>query len=135
MRRRGPDVGAAVRAATGGGAHVSVEALGLTATFENSLRGLRKLGRHVQIGMPLGPHATPPLPLLELVYARQISLIGTRGIGAARFSALFDMVAAGRLDPGALVTARIALGEAGTALRAMDSFEGSGVTVIDRLTA
>ena len=130
-----PDVGEAVREVTDGGAHVSVEALGLTETFGNSLRGLRKLGRHVQIGMPVGAHAMPSLPLLELVYARQISLVGSRGIGAARFSALFDMVVAGRLDPGALVTARIPLSGAGESLRAMDEFRGHGVTVIDRMDA
>ena len=130
--RRG-EVGEAVREITGGGAHVSVEALGMTATFENSLRGLRPMGRHVQVGMPVGAHAAPPLPLLELVYARQISLLGTRGISADRFAALFDMIAAGRLDPGGLVTHTIPLSEAGAALRAMDSFQGCGVTVIDRL--
>lgn len=129
----GGNVGDAVREITGGGAHVSVEALGLTATFANSLAGLRKLGRHVQIGMPVGANASPPLPLLDLVYARQLSLLGTRGIGPARFAALFEMIAAGRLDPGRLVTKTIALSEADTALREMDCFHGSGVTVIDRM--
>ena len=47
------DVGEAVREITKGGAHVSMEALGITATFENSLKSLRKLGRHVQVGMPV----------------------------------------------------------------------------------
>lgn len=129
------DVGAAVRDATGGGAHVSVEALGLSVTFENSLRGLRPMGRHVQIGMPLGPHATPALPLLDLVYARQLTLLGTRGIGAARFAALFEMIGAGRMDPSRLVTGRIPLSGAEAALRAMDGFAGAGVTVIDRFDA
>lgn len=127
------NVGEAVREATGGGAHVSLDALGMTATFENSLRSLRKLGRHVQIGMPVGTHATPPLPLLELVYARQLTLHGTRGIAPNRFSALFEMVEAGHFNPAALVTRTIALSEAGAALRAMDRFLNHGVCVIDRL--
>jgi alcohol dehydrogenase len=126
------DVGEAVRAATDGGAHVSLDALGITETFQNSLRGLRKLGRHVQIGMPLGRHANPPVPLLELVYSRQISIMGTRGIAASRFPALFAMIAAGRIDPGRLVTHRIALAEAGAALAAMNGYTGTGITVIDR---
>lgn len=127
------EVGERVREITGGGAHVSLEALGITATFENSLRSLRKMGRHVQIGMPVGAHATPPLPLLDLVYARQLTLHGTRGLGANRFSALFEMVAAGRIDPARLVTKTIPLSGAGAALRAMDRFQGHGVCVIDRL--
>jgi len=130
---RAGDVGEAVREITGGGAHVSVEALGHTATFAASLEGLRKMGRHVQVGMPTGAHATPPLPLLDLVYARQLTLHGTRGIGAPRFAALFGMIAAGRLDPARLVTATVPLSGAAGALRAMDRFQGYGVTVIDRL--
>lgn len=129
----GADVGGAVRDITGGGAHVSIEALGMTPTFENSLRGLRKMGRHVQIGMPVGAHASPSLPLLDLVYARQLTLHGTRGIGANRFSALFDMIAAGRIDPGKLVTGTIPLSGAADALRDMDRFQSAGVKVINKL--
>ena len=126
------DVGEAVRDLTGGGAHVSIDALGVTATFHNSLRGLRKLGRHVQIGMPLGRHAEPSLPLLELVYSRQISIMGTRGIAASRFPALMEMIASGRLSPSRLVTKTIPLAEAGAALADMDHYAGTGITVIDR---
>jgi alcohol dehydrogenase len=126
------DVGAAVREATNGGAHVSLDALGITATFHNSIRGLRKLGRHVQIGMPLGRHAEPTIPLLELVYSRQISVMGTRGIPASRFPALFEMIAAGHLDPARLVTQTISLEEAGAALEAMYGYTGASITVIDR---
>ncbi len=126
------DAGEAVRAATGGGAQVSLDALGITDTFHNSIGGLARLGRHVQIGMPLGRHAEPSLPLLELVYARQIAIMGTRGIASGRFPALFAMIASGRLDPARLVTKTIPLEEAGAALAAMDGYAGSGITVIDR---
>ena len=127
-----PSVGEAVRDLTRGGAHVSVDALGITETFHNSIRGLRKLGRHIQIGMPLGRHAEPSIPLLELVYSRQIVIMGTRGIAASRFPALFALIASGRIDPSRLVTKRIPLEEAGSALAAMDSYSGAGITVIDR---
>jgi len=126
------DVGGAVRDLTGGGAHVSLEGLGITLTFDNSLRSLRPLGRHVQVGMPTGRHATPPLPLLDLVYSRQLALLGTRGMAAGRFPALFQMLSAGRIDLGPLVTRRIALDEAGAAIAAFDGFAGIGITVIDR---
>lgn len=123
----------AVRTATGGGAHVSLDALGVGATFAASLGGLRKLGRHIQVGMPVGAHATVPLPLLDLVYARQLTLMGMRGLGAADFHPLMQMIDGGRFDPSVLVSQRIALGQAETALRAMDSgAQPAGVTVIDR---
>ncbi len=132
--RSAGDTALAVRDLTGGGAHVSIDALGITATFHNSIRGLRKLGRHVQIGMPLEVHATPPIPLLETVYSRQISIMGTRGIAASRFTSLLGMIAAGRLDPARMITKRIGLSEAGAALEAMNGYTGVGVTVIDSMT-
>ena len=58
--------------------------------------------------------------------------MGTRGIAAGRFPALFAMIASGRLDPARLVTKTIALEDAGAALAAMDGYAGSGITVIDR---
>jgi alcohol dehydrogenase len=125
------DVGLAVRELTGGGAQVSIDALGITATFQNSIRGLAKLGRHVQIGMPLEEHANPTVPLLELVYARQIAILGTRGMAAGRFDALFGLIEAGRFDPAQLVERTIALSQVCDALAAMDGYASPGVTVID----
>lgn len=125
------DVGAAVRDLTGGGVDVSIDALGTRTTFESSLRSLRKLGRHVQVGMPVGRDAVVPLPLLDLVYARQLTLHGTRGLGAAGFASLLDLVDAGRFDPGTLVGRRIPLSAVGPALAAMDGVQPPGITVID----
>lgn len=129
------DVGATVRELTGGGAHVSIDGLGVRATFENSLRSLRKLGRHVQVGMPVADHATVPLQLLDLVYARQLTLHGTRGLGAAGFSSLLELVDAGRVDPGALVGRRIPLSGAGASLAEMNGVPPAGITVIDDMSA
>jgi alcohol dehydrogenase len=119
-------------ALTSGGVHVSVEALGITDTLINSLRGLRKLGRHVQLGQPLEQHATPAIPLLETIYARQLSLMGSRGLPATRFPALFEMIAAGRLDPARLIGKRISLEEASGVFGLMDDYADVGVTMIDR---
>lgn len=125
------DVGAAVREITGGGANLSIDALGRSETFADAIGGLRKLGRHVQLGMPTGRHAQVALPLLELVYARQISISGSRGMAASRFPPLLAMIAAGRLDPGRLVTRRIGLAEAGAALADFTDNRAVGITVID----
>jgi alcohol dehydrogenase len=72
------------------------------------------------------------VPLLELVYARQIAILGTRGMAAERFDVLFGLIAAGRFDPGRLVERTIALSEIADALQAMDGYTSPGVTVIDR---
>lgn len=126
------DVGAAVRDITDGGAHVSIDAVGTTDAFHNSLNSLRRSGRHVQIGMPTERHAEPTVKLLELVYARQLTLFGTRGIAASRFPALLRMITADRLSLGGLVTKHIGLDEAGAALTAMTDYESAGVRVINR---
>lgn len=128
-------VGARVRELTDGGAHVSIDALGITDTLHNSLYGLRKLGRHVQIGLPLGVHAKPEIPLLELIYSRQISIVGTRGIAASRFPALFALIEKGEIDPQKLVTRRVDLGQTGDVMAEMSNYAGRGITVIDRFSA
>lgn len=129
------DAAGSVRDLTDGGAHVSLDALGITATFTRSLRSLRPLGRHVQIGQPLGDHATPPLPLLELVYSRQIAILGTRGMAAGRFPGLLDLIANGRIDPELLITDRVPLSAAGARLEAMSGPTAPGIAVIDRFAS
>ena len=52
----------AVRELTGEGVHVSIDALGHPTTSINSIRNLRRRGRHVQVGLMLGDHARPPSP-------------------------------------------------------------------------
>ena len=126
--RDGPS-GEAVREVTQGGAHVSLEALGLPVTFEQSVRSLRPLGRHVQVGMPTGEGAHPALPL-DVVYSRQLSLHGTRGMPAHRFGALFALLQAGGIDLARLVEREVSLEEAGASVAALDGFGGVGVRVV-----
>jgi len=129
------DVAAVVYDITKGGADCSIDAMGLTETFMNSLKCLRKLGRQVQVGMPVGVHATVPLPLLELIYSRQLQLSGSRGIAPSGFSGLLELVAAGKVDLSGLVTNRVALSQVGDVLLKMDRFATSGVTIVDRFDA
>jgi D-arabinose 1-dehydrogenase-like Zn-dependent alcohol dehydrogenase len=124
------DVGAEVREATGGGAHVSVDALGSPATAVASVAGLRPRGRHVQVGLLLGPDAAPPLPM-DRVVALELEIHGSHGMPAADYPAMLGLVAAGRLRPELLVGRVIGLDEAGAALAAMDRpSESAGLTVV-----
>jgi alcohol dehydrogenase len=127
-----PTLGEAIQDATSGGVHISIDALGHTQTFQTSLRSLRKGGRHVQIGLPIGPHAMQELPLLDLVYARQLSILGSRGISPDGFGGLFDMISSGNLKLDQLVSRRIDLNEVNEAIVSFDTFTTAGVTVIDR---
>jgi D-arabinose 1-dehydrogenase-like Zn-dependent alcohol dehydrogenase len=125
------DSSAAVRDAIGGGAHVSIDALGSPATAVASVRCLRRRGRHVQVGLLLGPQSTPPIPM-DLVLSKELDLYGSHGMAARDYAGMLDLVARGVVAPRRLVRSVIGLDEAGEALAAMGRpARHAGMTVID----
>jgi alcohol dehydrogenase len=120
-----------VREITGGGAHVSLDALGSPTTCFNSIANLRKRGKHIQVGLMLADHRQPAIPM-DKVIANELEILGSHGIQAYKYSLLFDMIHDGKLDPSKLIGKRITLEESLKELTDMDSFSGIGVKVIDR---
>ena len=118
--------GADVRELTGGGAHVSLDAIGAEAACAASIAGLRKRGRHVQVGLLPDP---PRLPM-DLVIARELELLGSHGMAARAYPELLALVEAGTLRPGDLITRTIGLDDVPQALAAMGGTGPAGVTVI-----
>ncbi len=123
------DVAEAIREITKGGAHVSLDALGHPVTMTNSILCLRPRGKHIQVGLMLGDHAAPSVPMPKIV-GQEIELLGSHGMQAHRYGAMLDMVESGKLNPGRLVGDRISLEQAPDALMNMDKFQSVGVTVI-----
>ncbi|MBL9165929.1 MAG: zinc-dependent alcohol dehydrogenase family protein [Planctomycetaceae bacterium] len=123
------DPAAAISELTGRGAHLSLDALGSGTTAANSLRSLRKRGRHVQVGLLAGSEFQPRLPM-ELVIGRELEIYGSHGLAATDYAKLLALVASGKLDPRRLVHRTISLAEAPAALAAMGSFGQPGITVI-----
>jgi alcohol dehydrogenase len=120
---------AAIRELTGGGATVSIDALGSPETAAASVLCLRRRGRHVQAGLLLG--GATPLPM-DAVVAHELEIHGSHGMAAAGYPALLSLVADGTLRPDLLVGAVIGLADAPAALAAMDHPPTSaGITVID----
>lgn len=95
-----PDPAATVRELTGGGAVVSIDALGSPGTAAASVRSLRRRGRHVQAGLLLG--GTTPLPM-DIVVAHELALYGSHGMAATDYPPLLSLVADGTLRPELLV--------------------------------
>ena len=127
---RDTDPAAIIRGLTGGGAHVSLDALGAPATAAASVACLRRRGRHVQVGLLLGPASTPPLPM-DRVVAHELELYGSHGMAAHEYPAMLALVADRTLRPDRLVGQVIGLEDAGEALAAMDRPSTSaGMTVI-----
>ena len=120
-----------IRLLTDGGAHVSIDALGSIATCSNSIDGLRKRGKHIQVGLMVGDDSSPRLPMAR-VLADELEILGSHGIQAHRYAELLAMIRAGDLRPDLLIGKTIGLDDVPIELPAMDRFTGTGVTVIDR---
>jgi D-arabinose 1-dehydrogenase-like Zn-dependent alcohol dehydrogenase len=125
------DVVGAVREITKGGAHLSLDALGHPTTCFNSIANLRRRGRHVQVGLMLGDHHHPKIPM-DKVIAHELEILGSHGMQAFRYQAMIEMIEAGKLKPQMLVGKQLSLDEAPAALMAMDKFEGLGISVVTR---
>lgn len=124
-------VGAAVRDASGGGVHVSIDALGGAATMSASLASLRRRGRHVQVGLMLGDDAVAPVPMGRLL-AEELEIVGGHGMPARDYPDMLALVAEGRLDVRRLVGRVVPLSAAPDALMAMSQpATTSGMTVVD----
>jgi alcohol dehydrogenase len=126
---RESDVVEAVKAITQGGAHVSLDALGHPTTCFNSISNLRRRGKHVQVGLMLGDHTTPAVPMSKVI-AHELEILGSHGMQAHRYGPMLDMIRTGKLQPGQMVRREISLSASIEALTNMNRFEGAGVTVI-----
>ena len=124
-------VAESIRRITGGGAHVSMDALGSVETCRNSIAGLRKRGKHIQVGLMVGDDRSPAMPM-DRVIADELEILGSHGMQAHRYAELLDMIRAGKLRPERLIGKTISLEDTLVELPAMNDFTGTGVTVIDR---
>ncbi len=122
------DVAGQVRAATDGGGHVSIEAVGDPQVCATSIDSLRRRGRHVQVGLLPSADGRTPLPMGKVI-AWELEVLGAHGMAASDYPRMLDLIMNGALHPERLVTSRIGLAEAPAALTA-DRFP-TGVTVID----
>jgi alcohol dehydrogenase len=123
------DTAAAIGDVTGGGADVSVEALGIAQTANASIECLRPLGRHVQVGMPIGHTARMEINM-NAVYMGNLALYGTRGMPSWRFGSLLSLIEHGNVDFAPLIAREVGLSDASAELRAFDGPAPPGVAVI-----
>ena len=129
--RRSGSVPEAIREITGGGVHVSLDALGHGETCFNSVSSLRRRGRHVQIGLMTGEHRRAGVPW-ERVIGWELELLGSHGLQAWEYDRMLRMAASGAVDLASLVTRTVTLEEGVKILRGMDDYAVLGVNVIDR---
>jgi alcohol dehydrogenase len=126
----GTDLPAHVHSLTGGGAHVSVDAVGSEQTCADALLSLRRRGRHVQIGLlpPVDGH--PRVPMARVI-AWELDVFGSHGMAAADYPGMLALIALGALQPQRLIERVIGLEEATRTLPEFDTANVAGMTMID----
>lgn len=116
---------------TGGGAHVSIDALGSRETCVNSILTLRKRGgRHIQVGVMAAEHGTPAIPMQTVMF-NELEIIGSHGMQAHKFGLMMAMIMSGKLQPNKLISKTVTLEESIAELEGMGDFPGSGIVVVD----
>jgi alcohol dehydrogenase len=111
---------------TGGGAHVTMDALGSSQIIQDALRTLRPRGRHLQVGLlPSGVQ----LDVSRLI-GQELEWLGSHGMAAHAYPEMLALVASGELKPADLVARVIGLDEVPAALNALTTATPAGVTVI-----
>jgi D-arabinose 1-dehydrogenase-like Zn-dependent alcohol dehydrogenase len=126
----GPDAPAEVIEITGGGAHVSVDALGAAETALPALFSLRTRGRHLRLGVSNKKDQGQIDIPVDLIAFRELSVIGSFGMQAARYPEMLRMVESGKLSPQEMVGDTVALEETGDVLASMAGYETVAMSVI-----
>jgi alcohol dehydrogenase len=121
-----PDTVQEILDLTGGGAHVTMDALGSSQIVQDALRSLRPRGRHLQVGLlPSGVQ----LDVSRLI-GQELEWLGSHGMAARAYPEMLALVASGELKPADLITRVISLDEVPAALAALTTATPAGVTVI-----
>jgi alcohol dehydrogenase len=126
----GADVPAAVADLTQGGSHVAVDAVGSEQACADAILGLRRRGRHVQVGLLPPVEGHPRLPMARVI-GWELDLLGSHGMAAVDYPAMLALIEQGRLRPQRLVERTIGLDEAAALLPEFDRATVAGMTMVD----
>ena len=126
----GRAIPAAVHELTGGGAHVSVDAVGSEQTCADAIHSLRRRGRHVQIGLLPPVEGHPRVPMARVI-AWELDLLGSHGMAAVDYPGMLALIESGALRPDRLIERVVDLEEAARMLPTFDRATPAGMTLID----
>ena len=119
-----------IRELSGGGVHVSVDALGAAETAIPAIMSLRPRGRHLRLGASnqkdFGQISIP----VDVILFQELSIIGSFGMQAARFPEMLKMIASEKLTPGRMVGDTVALEQASDVLTSMSGYDTVAMSVI-----
>ena len=120
----------AVKEITGGGSHVSVDALGGAVTTQPAVKSLRKGGRHLQLGMSdASDEGIVGMPM-DMITVNEITIVGSVGCPTTSYPGLLTSIVNETLDPKRLVSQTIPVEKASDVLLSMSDFNTVGFNVI-----
>lgn len=112
-----------------GGIDVSVDALGIAETLQNSIACLGKGGQHLQIGMTTSEEeGSVSVPVDQMVFDEQ-SFHAAYGAPPTEYDEILRLMEQDRLDPGRIVGETVTLDEVPTVMERLDDFETVGIPV------
>jgi len=129
----GPHAASEIVELTGGGAHVSVDALGASETTIPAIMSLRARGRHLRLGASNKKDGGQISLPVDLILFRELTFVGSFGMQAARFPEMLGLVESGRLKPKLMVGDTVALDQAGDVLASMKGHDAAAMSVITRM--
>ena len=112
-----------------GGADISVDALGSQKTAEASVKSLKRLGKHIQLGLLLTEDGLTPMSMARVI-GWELELIGSHGMAAVDYPEMLQMIAEKKLNPARFIKRTISLDEAPEALKNMNNSVQDGITII-----
>lgn len=119
-----------IKELTGGGVHVSVDALGAAETAIPAILSLRARGRHLRLGVSnkkdFGQISIP----VDVMLFQELSMIGSFGMQAARFPEMLQMVEAKKLNPDRLVGDTVPLERVPDVLASMRGYDTVAMSVV-----
>lgn len=123
---------AAVVEWSGGGASISIDAVGSPTACRAAVLSLARRGRHVQVGLLPPAAGAVDVPLARVI-AWELDLLGSHGMAAADYEQLLADVASGRLDLATLLAPGdpVGLAETGRLLTVLGQAPSRGIVLVD----
>jgi len=125
------DVPQAVKSHADGnrGVQISVEALGIAETIQNSVDCLAKGGQHLQAGLTTSEEkGMVSLPVDNIVWDEQ-DFHGTYGMPPHEYDEIFSMMDSGKIEPGKIVSETCSLGDVPNVMERLGEFDTMGIPV------
>jgi D-arabinose 1-dehydrogenase-like Zn-dependent alcohol dehydrogenase len=120
----------ATRTATGGGAHLSFDALGSASTSRQCLLSLRARGRHVQVGLTSADDRGSASWPIDRITFRELEVFGSIGNPLPAYPELLALVASRTFRPSELIRRTLSLADVPAELEAMTTYDVAGFSVV-----